>query len=107
MRCMIVFETAMEALMAHAFIAVAIAWKLSKRFRDLSGGLVGFLCDSEEPLCREGWLLAARARRRGIMRRDGGRRRVSGHFLLFRSWFSYFSCGPARLPPGSYPQTKK
>jgi len=50
MRRVIVFETAMEAFMAHASIAVAVAWKLSERFRDLPGGLVGILNNSDELL---------------------------------------------------------
>lgn len=53
MRGMVVFETAMEALMAHASIAMAVAWELSQRFGDFSGGVVGILCSSYEPLCRK------------------------------------------------------
>ncbi len=39
-RRMIVLITAMQALMAEALIAVAIAWKLRQRFRYLSGDLI-------------------------------------------------------------------
>jgi hypothetical protein len=50
MRGVIVFEAAMEALVAHALIAVAVTWQLSERFGNLSGGLVGLLCNADEPL---------------------------------------------------------
>ncbi len=56
MRGVIVFETAMEALMAHASIAMAVALELSQRFGDLSGGLVGIFCWSDEPVRRQGRL---------------------------------------------------
>jgi hypothetical protein len=49
----IVLETAMEAFVPHASIAVAIAWKLRERFGDISGGLVGIFCDSDEPIRRK------------------------------------------------------